>query len=83
MKRQYRLTNSAARKLNQEQLLLELKDCFIEKNHREPSNEESNGMHEAAEWIKGNLAQSRVFERGIEDDTWNPAEGARSALSEG
>jgi hypothetical protein len=81
MKREYRLTNSAARKLDQEQLFQELKECFSEKNRREPSEAESEGLREAAMWIKGNEANWRAFERGIEDETWNPADGARAIFS--
>jgi hypothetical protein len=82
MKREYRLTNSAAIKLEHEELFHELKECFAEKNHRGPSEEESKGLREAAEWIKGNLAQWRQFERGIEDETWKPAQGARAVFSD-
>jgi hypothetical protein len=82
MKREYRLTNSAARKLEQEELFQELKECFTEKNRREPSAEESRGLREAAEWIKGNSVPWRQFERGIMDETWAPEQGARAVFSE-
>ncbi len=82
-KREYRLTNSAAQKLEVEDLFQELCECFVEKNARQPTEEERMGLREAAEWVKGNLAAWRVFERGIEDDTWDPAEGARSIFGPG
>jgi hypothetical protein len=77
-KREYRLSNSKARNLSSERLVQELRECFAERTGREPSEEETKGLREAAEWIKGNSAGWQTFERGIQDETWDPAEGARS-----
>jgi hypothetical protein len=81
-KREYRLTNSAARNLPLEELFQELRDCFAEKSGHQPSEEEATGLREAAEWIKENQAGWRTFERGIEDETWDPVKGARAAFGE-
>lgn len=83
MSREYRLTNTAAQKLKLDDLVRELQECFEEKKHREPSEEERKGFLEAAEWIKSNLAGWRTFERGIDDESWDPAEGARSVFGPG
>lgn len=80
---EYRLTNSAAARLDEDELFLKLKDCFTQSNHCAPSEDETKGLREAAEWIKGNVAQWRVFERGIQEGTWDPARGARSVFSDG
>jgi hypothetical protein len=82
-RKEYRLTNSAARKLQSEELFQELHNCFAERNGRAPSEEERKGLREAAEWVEGNLAEWRLFERGINDETWDPAKGARDILSAG
>ena len=82
-KAESRLANSVARQLPVEKLCDELTQCFADKKRRLPSEEERKGLREAAEWIKGNLAQWTRFERGINDDTWDPVEGARSIFSDG
>ena len=50
---------------------------------REPKPDEIVGLREAAEDIKGRVTEWRVFERGIQDKTWDPTEGARSVLGPG
>jgi len=82
-KKEYKFTNSDAQKLGEEELLRELRDCFIQKNGHEPSKEEAGGLREAAQWIKTNSASWRDFERGINEETWDPAQGARAVLSQG
>jgi hypothetical protein len=63
-KREYWLTNAAARKLSLADLQQQLHDCFVEINGREPSAQGAAGLREAAEWAKGNEAPWRNFERG-------------------
>jgi hypothetical protein len=79
----YRLTNTRARKLQEQELFHELQDCFTLKNRCAPSKEETDGLREAAEWVKGNLVQWRQVERAINEDLWDPAQGARALLSAG
>jgi hypothetical protein len=71
----YRFTNSQARKLGEEELLLELRECFTQRNRREPSKEEECGLREAAKKISTSELEWRFVERAIEKDTWDPAEG--------
>ncbi len=82
-RKEYRLTNKAAHKLEEEELFRELRDCFSQKNLRAPLKDEAEGLREAANWIKTNLASWRVFERGINEETWDPAKGAGDVFSQG
>jgi hypothetical protein len=82
-RRTYRLTNSGALKLQEQELFQELQDCFTRQHRRAPSKEETEGLREAAEWVKGNLVQWRVVERAINEDLWDPTQGARALFSDG
>jgi hypothetical protein len=80
LSRQRQEYNPEARKLQEEELFRRLRECFTQRNPDGPSKEQESGLREAANWIATNLATLDVFEEGINEDTWDPAEGARAVF---
>jgi len=78
-----RLSNKKAREMSESELTHILCDYFKAVNGTGPSLEEKEGLREAAEWVKENTVEWTRVVRGIEDETWDPAEGARAIWGPG
>jgi len=72
------LTNENARERPESELAQILCDYFREIKGSDPSLAQESGLREVAEWIREGQVTWTNVQRAIDEDTWNPAEGARA-----
>ena len=77
------LSNRQARETPESELTRILGGHFGKVKGRAPSPEEEGGLGEAAQWIREGQVPWTKVQRALEQDTWNPAEGARAIYGPG
>ena len=83
MERADHLSNARAKDMKELELHELLLEFFAEVNDRQASADESEGLREAAQWIReGSVPWSRT-RQSILGGTWDPTEGPRAIYSEG